>query len=90
MTSVLVTGGAGYIGSHAVKALRAQGTHVVVYDDLSAGHREAARHASALVVADIHDTARLRAVMSMMEPIQPICTPLASTRRDSKIITSNM
>ena len=32
MTSVLVTGGAGYIGSHAVKALRAQGTHVVVYD----------------------------------------------------------
>lgn len=63
MTSVLVTGGAGYIGSHAVKALRAQGTHVVVYDDLSAGHREAARHASALVVADIHDTARLRAVI---------------------------
>ena len=40
---MLVTGGAGYIGSHAVKALAAQGTHVVVYDDLSAGHREAAR-----------------------------------------------
>ena len=29
MTSVLVTGGAGYIGSHAVKALRAQGTDMV-------------------------------------------------------------
>lgn len=63
MKSVLVTGGAGYIGSHAVKALRAEGTHVVVYDDLSAGHREAASHASALVVADIHDTARLRATI---------------------------
>ena len=63
MTSVLVTGGAGYIGSHAVKALRAQGTHVVVYDDLSAGHGEATAHASALVVGDIHDTARLRAAI---------------------------
>jgi len=63
MTSVLVTGGAGYIGSHAVKALRDQGTRVVVYDNLSAGHREAARHASALVVGDIHDTAQLRAAI---------------------------
>ncbi len=63
MTSVLVTGGAGYIGSHAVKALKEQGAHVVVYDDLSAGHREATRHASAVVVGDIHDTAQLRAAM---------------------------
>ena len=63
MTSVLVTGGAGYIGSHAVKALKEQGTQVVVYDDLSAGHREAARHASAVVVGDIHDTAQLRAAI---------------------------
>jgi UDP-glucose 4-epimerase len=63
MSSVLVTGGAGYIGSHAVKALRAQGTHVVVFDNLSAGHREATSHASAVVVGDIHDTARLRAAI---------------------------
>jgi UDP-glucose 4-epimerase len=63
MTSVLVTGGAGYIGSHAVKALKEQGTHVVVYDDLSAGHREAARHASAVVVGDIHNTPHLRAAI---------------------------
>jgi UDP-glucose 4-epimerase len=60
MTSVLVTGGARYIGSHAVKALREQGARGVVYDNLSAGHREAARHASALVVGDIHDAARMR------------------------------
>jgi UDP-glucose-4-epimerase GalE len=43
-----------------VKALREQGARVVVYDNLSAGHREAARHASALVVGDIHDVARMR------------------------------
>jgi UDP-glucose-4-epimerase GalE len=60
MSSVLVTGGAGYIGSHTVKVLRAQGASVVVYDDLSAGHREATAHATAVVEGDIHDTARLR------------------------------
>ena len=60
MTSVLVIGGAGYIGSHAVKALRGRGTDVVVYDNLSAGHRAAARFATALVEGDIHDTTRLR------------------------------
>lgn len=37
---VLVTGGAGYIGSHTVKGLAAAGYDVCVYDDLSAGHRE--------------------------------------------------
>jgi UDP-glucose-4-epimerase GalE len=60
MSSVLVTGGAGYIGSHAVKALSAQGAHVVVYDNLTAGHREATRHASAVVAGDIHDTTLVR------------------------------
>jgi UDP-glucose-4-epimerase GalE len=67
MSSVLVTGGAGYIGSHAVKALRQQGHHVVVYDDLSAGHRDAARYASALVAGNIHDTARVRAAIRQHE-----------------------
>jgi len=38
---VLVTGGAGYVGSHAVKALADAGHDVVVYDDLSAGHAKA-------------------------------------------------
>jgi UDP-glucose-4-epimerase GalE len=38
---VFVTGGAGYVGSHAVLALAEAGDDVVVYDDLSAGHREA-------------------------------------------------
>jgi UDP-glucose 4-epimerase len=59
-SAVLVTGGAGYIGSHAVKALRARGETVVVYDNFSQGHREATRNASAVVEGDIHDTTRLR------------------------------
>ena len=62
--SVLVTGGAGYIGSHAVKALRAAGHDVVIYDDLSAGHRAAAKRAGApLEVGDIRDAVRLTDVM---------------------------
>jgi UDP-glucose-4-epimerase GalE len=60
---VLVTGGAGYIGSHAVKALVGAGQPVVIYDDLSAGHREAARLAIGdgghLVEGDIQDTTRI-------------------------------
>ena len=61
--TVLVTGGAGYIGSHAVKALRADGARVIVYDNMVAGHREATRHASVVIDGDIQDTARLRAAI---------------------------
>jgi UDP-glucose 4-epimerase len=62
--SVLVTGGAGYIGSHAVKALRSAGHDVIIYDNLSAGHELAAKGAGApLEVGDIQDVARLREVM---------------------------
>src|SRR5262245_34773001 len=38
---VLVTGGAGYVGSHAVRALKARGHDPLVFDNLSRGHREA-------------------------------------------------
>jgi UDP-glucose 4-epimerase len=64
VSGVLVTGGAGYIGSHAVKALVRAGHRVVMYDDLSEGHREAALRAggagSILVEGDVADTARVR------------------------------
>jgi UDP-glucose 4-epimerase len=36
---ILVTGGAGYIGSHVVKELRKKGFRPLVYDNLSTGHR---------------------------------------------------
>jgi UDP-glucose-4-epimerase GalE len=64
MSAVLVTGGAGYIGSHAVKALALRGERVVVYDDFSAGHRAAIPRAAAVVEGGIHDTARLGAALS--------------------------
>jgi UDP-glucose 4-epimerase len=63
VSGVLVTGGAGYIGSHAVKALRARGERVVIYDNLSAGHRRAVRHGDVLVEGDINDGPRLRAAL---------------------------
>jgi UDP-glucose-4-epimerase GalE len=50
--SVLVTGGAGYIGSHAAKALKQAGYRVIVFDNLVAGHREAVLHGD-LVEGDI-------------------------------------
>ena len=59
MGAVLVTGGAGYVGSHAAKALRTAGHEVVVLDNLVAGHREAVR-GGPLVEADIADSAAVR------------------------------
>jgi UDP-glucose-4-epimerase GalE len=56
---VLVTGGAGYIGSHACKALARAGYRVVVFDDLSAGHRAAVRYGP-LVEGDVTDTRSVR------------------------------
>jgi UDP-glucose 4-epimerase len=53
---VLVSGGAGYIGSHAVRALVEAGHAVVVLDDLSAGHAAAVPQSVPLVHADMHDT----------------------------------
>jgi UDP-glucose-4-epimerase GalE len=56
---VLVTGGAGYIGSHAAKALHRSGYRVVVYDSLVAGHRGAAKYGE-LVEGDITDVDGVR------------------------------
>jgi UDP-glucose 4-epimerase len=62
MSSVLVTGGAGYIGSHIVRRLVGSGRNVTVIDNLSAGHRAAVGGAP-LVVGDFADPAVLEPLL---------------------------
>lgn len=61
MKNILVVGGAGYIGSHVVKMLAAQGYNPVVYDNLSKGHREAVQGHS-FELGDLGDKTRLAEV----------------------------
>lgn len=61
--NVLVAGGAGYIGSHACKALRQAGHMPVVYDDMRRGNRWSVRWGP-LVEAPLEDAARLRTALS--------------------------
>jgi UDP-arabinose 4-epimerase len=62
MVSVLVTGGAGYVGSHACKLLASKGVEPVIFDSLKNGHKEAVRWGP-LVIGDIRDRAALRATL---------------------------
>jgi UDP-glucose 4-epimerase len=62
MSSTLVTGGAGYIGSHVVQQLRARGERVVVLDNLVSGFREAVQDAE-LIVGDVGDSALVTRVL---------------------------
>ncbi len=61
---ILVTGGAGYIGSHVVLALREAGHSVVVIDDLSTGRRQAVPDDVALVVGDVADGACVSGILA--------------------------
>lgn len=53
--AILITGGAGYIGSHTARELKDQGRDIVIYDNLSRGHRQAVKDMP-LVVGDLADT----------------------------------
>jgi UDP-arabinose 4-epimerase len=64
---VLVAGGAGFIGSHACKALMQAGHHPIVYDNLTTGHAHAVRWGP-LEVGDIRDSARLSEVLGRRRP----------------------
>ena len=66
-STVLVTGGAGYIGAHTCKALHQSGYLPVTYDNLSTGHREAVRWGP-LEVGDILDGGRLDEVVDRYQP----------------------
>jgi len=65
--SILVVGGAGYIGAHMVKRLRRAGFPVAVADDLSSGHREAVLGAP-LHVGDIGDAAFVDRLLADVRP----------------------
>lgn len=64
---VFVTGGAGYIGSHVVLALGEAGHEVLVYDNLSTGHRSAVLHGE-LVAGDLADKALLLTTLQRFRP----------------------
>ncbi len=61
--AVLVTGGAGFIGAHACKALQAAGILPVTYDNLSTGHRDAVRFGP-FAQGDVRDSTALLAAMT--------------------------
>jgi|TARA_Y100000815_G_scaffold221244_1_gene207435 UDP-glucose 4-epimerase len=68
MTNVLVTGGAGYIGSHACKVLRAAGYVPVTYDNLSTGWADSVKFGP-FEQGDLTDRARLDDVFARYKPV---------------------
>lgn len=68
MQTVLVTGGAGYIGSHACKALRNAGFLPITYDNLSTGWRDAVKFGP-FEQGDLRDRARLDDVFARHKPV---------------------
>ncbi len=64
---VLVTGGAGYIGSHVVKALHEAGFEPLVFDNLSSGHREAVLYGR-LIEGDLRDGSLLAELFEAEKP----------------------
>ena len=74
--AVLVTGGAGFIGSHVVEALAARGEDVVVLDDLSSGKRENLPEVVEFVEGDIRDPLVVGEVYTRSKPT--VCYHLAA------------
>jgi UDP-glucose 4-epimerase len=66
---VLVTGGAGYIGSVVSEQLVSDGHEVVVYDNLSKGHREAVVAGARFVEGDLHDAEKLRETLDGIDAV---------------------
>ncbi|HDX9612940.1 TPA: UDP-glucose 4-epimerase GalE [Bacillus toyonensis] len=64
MSSILVCGGAGYIGSHAVKKLVDEGLSVVVVDNLQTGHEDAITEGAKFYKGDLRDKGFLRDVFT--------------------------
>lgn len=64
---ILVTGGAGYIGSHTAKLLRLEGFEPVTYDNLTTGNRSSVRWGP-FIEGDVLDSAHLIEVIERYEP----------------------
>ncbi len=59
---ILVTGGAGYIGSHTCKLLAQMGYEPITYDNLSTGHKEFVKWGP-LIIGDLHDTNKITQIL---------------------------
>jgi UDP-glucose 4-epimerase len=68
MAKILITGGAGFIGSHVAGGYLALGHQVVVIDDLSSGHRENLDERARLIQADLTDAAELERIVAAERP----------------------
>lgn len=66
--TILVTGGAGYIGSHAARALRVAGYDVILYDNLSSGFRRLAKGFE-LIEGDIADREKLNQILPRIDAV---------------------
>ena len=66
---ILVTGGAGFIGSHVCRGLLASGRHVTVLDNLSMGRREAVPDGARFVLGDIRDPAAVNAALTDIDGV---------------------
>jgi UDP-glucose 4-epimerase len=80
----LVTGGAGYVGSHMVKALVDAGHEVVVVDDLSTGHRDAVPPAVTFIDADVGSSKDMLAILREHR-IEAVCHFAAKIRVEESV-----
>src|SRR5687767_8881945 len=88
MSTAVVTGGAGFIGSHVADKLLADGTAVVAVDDLSTGKRENVAAADVeLEVADVRDAAAMRELLERVRPdvVYHLAAQISVTRSVSEV-----
>lgn len=89
MKSVLITGGAGFIGSHAAEELVQAGVHVRILDDLSTGKRANVPRAAELIVGDIADPAVVASALDGVDAVLHLAAIASVPRSVNEPITAN-